>query len=539
MTTLDVWYPSPDGALVAYGLSEGGTEWAVLRVLDVTTGEVVDGPIDRTRHPSVAWLPDGKDFYYVRFLSTDDLYQRVYRHRLGDDPADDVEVFGAGLPRATYLSVTTSEDGHRLTVTASRGTDARNDVWVSEVATGDFTPVLVGADALTYPAFDRAGQLWVLTNHEAPRRRICRIDGPTWDEVVAEDPEAVLTDFEILHDRIVVVRSRHAVSEVTVHDSRTGEWQRGLDLPGLGTVTELTSRRGSTAVWLSYTDYLTPSFVIEADAVTGSPAFEGQSTTRQITFPSYDGTAVRMFLIAPPGAEGPRPTILYGYGGFNIAMTPAHSSRIRAWVDAGGAYAVANLRGGSEEGEAWHRAGMREHKTNVFDDFAAAADHLVDHGVTTRAQLGIFGGSNGGLLVGASITRHPEKWSAAICSAPLLDMVRYERFGLGELWNGEYGTAEDPREFEWLLSYSPYHNVHAGTDYPATLFSVFEGDTRVDPLHARKMCALLQSATGGDRPILIRRETGVGHSSRAVSRDVELAADELAFLSARLRPGTP
>jgi prolyl oligopeptidase len=241
-----------------------------------------------------------------------------------------------------------------------------------------------------------------------------------------------------------------------------------------------------------------------------------------------------MFVIEPAGAGGPLPTVLYGYGGFNIALTPAYSPLIQAWVAHGGAWAVANLRGGSEEGEAWHRAGMRENKTNVFDDFAAASDWLVEHGVTTRDRLGIYGRSNGGLLVGAAMTRHPEKYAAVLCSAALLDMVRYEKFGLGELWNGEYGRSADPTEFEWLLSYSPYHHVTTGVDYPATLFLVFEGDTRVDPLHARKMCALLQASTGGSRPILFRREVGVGHSSRAVSRDVELAADELAFLAARL-----
>ena len=555
-TTLDVWKPSQEGDLLAYALSAGGTEWATVRVLDVTTGEVVDGPADRTRHPSIAWLPGGKAYYYVRFLTVDDrnedarLRQRVYLHRLGTDPAGDLEVFGAGLPRATYLGVDTSEDGRWLVVTASRGTDARNDVWLADLTAGTlaFTPVLVGADALTYADFDTRGDLWVLTNHEAPRWRVCRIDPAdgAWHEVIAADPETVVQDFAVLSDEglLVLLRTRHAVAEVTVHDLGTGALLRELALPGLGSITELSSRRHGSTVWLSYTDYITPSYVLQADASTGAvttfarppgmPEPDGAITTRQVTYQSYDGTPVRMFLIEPAGPPAPRPTILYGYGGFNIAMTPSCSPLIQAWVARGGAYAVANLRGGSEEGEAWHRAGMREHKTNVFDDFAAASDWLVEHGVTTRDQLGIFGQSNGGLLVGAALTRHPAKYAAVVCGAPLLDMLRYERFGLGELWNGEYGRAAEPQEFGWLRSYSPYHHVTEGVDYPAVLFVVFEGDTRVDPLHARKMCALLQSATGGKRPILIRRETGVGHSVRAVSRDVELAADELAFLIARL-----
>jgi prolyl oligopeptidase len=261
-------------------------------------------------------------------------------------------------------------------------------------------------------------------------------------------------------------------------------------------------------------------------------------TTRQIAYQSKDGTTVRMVVIAGAGASpGPRPAILYGYGGFNISLTPAYTPSILAWAEAGGIYAVAGLRGGSEEGEEWHRAGMREHKQNVFDDFHAAAETLIAEGLTTREQLSISGGSNGGLLVGAAITQRPDLYAAAVCSAPLLDMVRYEQFGLGETWNDEYGTAQDPAELAWLLSYSPYHHVREGVSYPAVLFTVFESDTRVDTLHARKMCAALQHATaapagqpgGHGRPVLLRRETDVGHSARSVSRAVGLSAETLSF----------
>jgi prolyl oligopeptidase len=233
----------------------------------------------------------------------------------------------------------------------------------------------------------------------------------------------------------------------------------------------------------------------------------------------------------------PRPAVLYGYGGFGVALTPAYSANILAWVEAGGVWAVAGLRGGAEEGETWHRAGMREHKQNVFDDFHAAAEYLVENGWTTREQLGIIGGSNGGLLVGAALTQRPDLYRAVVCSAPLLDMVRYEKFGLGATWNDEYGTAVDPDELAWLLSYSPYHHVRDGVEYPAVLFTVFDGDTRVDPMHARKMCAALQAATSAQperSPILIRAEGEVGHGARAVSRTVDLGADQLAFLSTHL-----
>jgi prolyl oligopeptidase len=224
--------------------------------------------------------------------------------------------------------------------------------------------------------------------------------------------------------------------------------------------------------------------------------------------------------------------VLYGYGGFGIPMTPGYSAGVLAWVEAGGVYAIANLRGGTEEGEQWHRDGMRDKKQNTFDDLHAAAEHLVAGGWTTPDRLSISGGSNGGLLVGVALTQRPDLYIAVVCSAPLLDMVRYEQFGLGETWNDEYGTAADPEQLRWLLGYSPYHHVRKGVDYPAVLFTVFDGDTRVDPLHARKMCAALQHATAGDRPVLLRRERDVGHGARALSRTVALTADTLAFAAA-------
>jgi prolyl oligopeptidase len=240
-----------------------------------------------------------------------------------------------------------------------------------------------------------------------------------------------------------------------------------------------------------------------------------------------------MLVLSLPGGEGPRPAILYGYGGFNISLTPAYSASILAWVEAGGVYAIANLRGGSEEGEEWHRAGMRDRKQNVFDDFHSAAERLIADGLTAPDRLAISGGSNGGLLMGAALTQRPDLYRAVVCSAPLLDMVRYERFGLGRTWNDEYGTADDPEELGWLLSYSPYHRVEKGVSYPAVLFTVFDSDTRVDPLHARKMCAALQHATAGDAPVLLRNESEVGHDARSVSRSVGLMTDTLSFMAAQ------
>jgi prolyl oligopeptidase len=299
---------------------------------------------------------------------------------------------------------------------------------------------------------------------------------------------------------------------------------------------------GSTA-WVGFTDHSTPPSVLRWDAAdpTSLTSWEQAPVAGDVPevrvvethATSADGTPVHLFVVSRTGApDRPRPTVLYGYGGFNVALTPGYSAQALAWVEAGGVWAVANLRGGSEHGEEWHRAGMRERKQNVFDDFAAAGEHLVAEGWTTHPQLAVMGGSNGGLLVGATLTQRPGLAAAVVCSAPLLDMVRYERFGLGRTWNDEYGTAEDPTELGWLLGYSPYHRVVDGTAYPAVLFTTFESDTRVDPLHARKLAAALQHATSSDAPVLLRRETSVGHGARAVSRTVGLAADQLAFLAA-------
>jgi prolyl oligopeptidase len=543
-TTLDSWAPSKEGRLLAYQLSTGGDEESLLRVLDVDTGEVVDGPIDRCRYSPVAWVPGGDAFYYVRRLAPalvpageEQFHRRVYRHVVGTPAADDVEVWGAGLDLTNYYGCSVSLDGRWLVVSASAGTAPRDDVWLFDLeAGGPPAEVQVGVDARCGAWVARDGRLWVHTDAGAPRGRLCTAD-PTspqdWTTLVEQDPEAVLEDVEQLEDgRLVVLRSRHAVSEVTVDGVP-------LPLPGIGTVGGLSGHpEGGSELWLSWTDTTTPPQVHRYDgtalaleeAAPGTPDLPAvRSQLVEVT--SADGTVVRALVLSPVGPGRARPTVLYGYGGFGVSLSPGYTPSALAWVAAGGVWVVANLRGGAEEGEAWHRAGMREHKQNVFDDLAAVADALVDRGWTTTAQLGIYGGSNGGLLVGAALTQRPEAYAAVVCSAPLLDMVRYELFGLGRTWNDEYGTAADPTELGWLLSYSPYHHVREGAAYPAVLCTVFDGDSRVDPLHARKLCAALQYATSSDRPVLLRDERDVGHGARSVSRTVGLSVDVLAFLA--------
>ncbi|PRX96226.1 prolyl oligopeptidase family serine peptidase [Allonocardiopsis opalescens] len=567
-TTIDAWQPDREGRLLAYQLSEGGDEESLLRVMDVATGALVEGPIDRCRYSPVSWLPGGEAYYYVRRLAPElvpdgeeQYHRRVYLHRVGTPPEDDVLIFGEGRDKTEYFGPSVSRDGRWLTVWASKGTSPRNDVWLADLHASSperprLVPVQEGVDADTHLHVGRDGRLYVFTDREAPRGRLCVADperpaAEHWRELLPEDPEAVLTDFAILDgpelgERPVLLAAwrRHAISEITVHDLADGRRTGTVALPGLGSIGGIQERpEGGHDAWFGYTDHTTPLGVWHYDARTGetSPyaAAPGrvevpEVRTRLVDYPSADGTTVRMLVISPAGADpGPRPAILYGYGGFSVSLTPGYSATILAWVAAGGVYAVANLRGGLEEGEEWHRAGMLDRKQNVFDDFHAAAERLIADGTTTADRLAAFGGSNGGLLVGAAITQRPELFQAAVCSAPLLDMVRYERFGLGATWNVEYGSAEDPEQFGWLIGYSPYHRVREGVDYPATLFTVFDRDTRVDPLHARKMCAALQHATSGSRPILLRREAEVGHSARSVSRTVGLNADQLAFLAAR------
>jgi prolyl oligopeptidase len=569
-TTLDAAAPSYEGDRLAYQLSTGGDEESVLFVLDVTTEERLEGPIDRCRYSPVGWMPGGEELYYVRRLPSDavpegedQFHRRVWRHRVGADPATDVEIHGAGLDPTNYYDVSVSRDGRWLVVSASAGTAPRDDVWIADLASVDgdraLREVQVGVDARAHAWVARDGLLYLHTDRDAPRGRLARVDPAApayerWVDVVPESLDEVLGDVALLSSAegagdvttVLAVHTRDAVDALSWWDVASRQRLGTVGGVGAGSVSGVTSRlEGGREACIGYTDHVTPPMVLHwsADApgavdvwATAPGAGEPPDVhVSRLHYRSADGTDVHMFVVAPTvEPDQPRPTVLYGYGGFNVPLTPAYTPSMLAWVEAGGVWAVANLRGGSEKGEAWHRAGMREHKQNVFDDYVAAAERLVEDGWTSPDRLGIYGGSNGGLLVGAALTRRPDLYAAVVCSAPLLDMVRYEHFGLGRTWNDEYGTADDPVELGWLVSYSPYHRVVAGVDYPAVLFTTFDGDTRVDPLHARKMAAALQYATSGSRPILLRRERDVGHGARSVSRTVQLAVDQLAFLADRL-----
>ena len=556
---IDMWSPSPDGTLLAYHLSIGGDEEAALYVINAGDGHVVEGPLERVRYGGFAWMPDSRSYYYGRRLAPgavpagEELFhRRVHLHRIGDDFENDPVVFGEGRDKTEYHRITVSRDGRWLIVAASRGTEPRNDLYIADLQ-GDavLRTVVEGIDAQTGARVLADGKLYIHTDLGAPRRRMCVGDPSNpapenWHELIPESPDSVLSGYSYTRDRVVATWSRDAVTRVTVHDRATGAFEHEVELPGSGSA--YLGRRTldeTDEVYIGYGSFVAKQEVYAYDVPTRSLTLAVEQpgsvdladiVATQVHYASKDGTDIPMFLVHRRDLQrdGARPTILYGYGGFNIPMSPAFSPAVVTWVEAGGVYALACLRGGSERGEEWHRAGMRERKQNVFDDFIAAAEWLIAEGYTSPANLGIRGGSNGGLLVTACLTQRPDLYAAVECHVPLCDMVRYEEFSIGRTWNDEYGTAEKPEELAWLLAYSPYHHVRQGVDYPAVLIASGNADARTDPTHARKMCAALQWATGGTRPVVFRREENVGHGNASVSRGIVEVADCMAFMAAYL-----
>lgn len=562
-TTLGGWRPSPDGGLLAYQVTHRGDERPRLCVLDVAGGQVVDGPLDPGRQTPVAWLPDGSGFYYIGTPGPGlDAGRRLRLHRLGADPADDPELFATELPQ---LTVSTSPDGRRLMLSAAPGATSGNLLWLADApgaADGSLRPVLVhdgtGDGTRAVLKFAPDGRVFAVTDAGAPFGRLCAVDpaDPRADHhrtVIAEEEGSVLGDCATLTDagtaelRLLAVRTRHGLSGLRLH-AADGTMLRDVPLPGAGTVERLTAPpEGGPCAWFSYTDYTTPPIVYRVDVRDGSCVPEAppeasrasagaRPDVRQITYESSDGTPVRMHVVAPSGGTGPRPALLTAYGGFGASTPPAYSPAIAAWVEAGGVYAVACVRGGGEGGRAWHAAGSGRNKPNAIADFTAAARALIDGGHTTPGRLAIRGSSHSGFMVAAAVTRRPELYAAAVISDAVTDMVRYHRFGIGRLWTEEFGTADDPGDLAVLLGYSPYHRVRPGTGYPSVLLTCPRTDPRVDSMHTRKMTAALQHAAASSpssRPVLLRCEDDVGHGERSLSRWLALQTDVLAFCAAR------
>lgn len=553
-TTLDDWTPSPDGRLISCQLSADGTEQAVMRILDTGSGSFTDAPIGGCRFSSVAWLPDGDAFYYVADAA-DAAGRRVWLHSLGGGAGQDRVVFGAGLDGVTDLDIVLDRAGERLVVTAVTDLAGATEIWlVEQPAAGDAADcyriaACQGGWTCAWPGDD--GLLYLLTDDGAPRGRIVVADiraarSDPGRTLVPEYPAAVLESFVILSDDrladpvILLSLSESGRARLSCHDLRTGRWLRDVPLPGAGTVTDLTCRQHSGhEAWFSYTDTLTPPTVHQYDAWTGSVGRwrDGPQTgprgvvARELRYRSADGTPVRLLLTLPADVSEPRPTILHAYGAFGEPAASGYYELGLAWAEAGGILAVPCVRGGGDEGEAWHRAGMLGNKQRGIDDLLAAADYLIAVGLADRDRIGVKGFSAGGLLAAAAMIQRPGLFTAVECTSPLLDMTRYELSGLGSRWSGEFGSRDDPTELGWLLGYSPYHNVTDGTRYPAVLLITFDGDTRVDPMHARKMCAALQHATTSELPVLLRTEAGVGHGERSRSARLRYFADILAFFA--------
>ena len=559
LLALDWWFPSHDGALVAYGTSTNGDEWSTLRVVETDTGRVLPDEIPRTRFASVAWLADNTGFYYTRHPAVGSVppdqenYNRhAFFHPLGADPSLDPKVFGEGRAPEDLIGLTISPDGRWLAATAAEGW-ARSDLYLRDLhePDGPFRPVAEGLDARFDLLVPTAERFYLGTNLGAPNYRIVSLDptdpsgGPeSWTTLIPEHPDRVIEAFVLAGDGIVTQELDAATARLRRYRP-DGTPVGDIPLPGLGSLTGLDGEPGNPRLGFGYTSYVVPPSAFVHDLDTGDrspvapepppPGFDPAAyETRQVSYPSKDGTEITMFLTHRAGIalDGTNPTILAGYGGFTIAKTPEFRPAQLAWLERGGLLAIPNLRGGGEYGEDWHRAGMQAKKQNVFDDFLAAAEWLIAANYTRSEKLAIRGGSNGGLLVGAALTQRPELFRAVFCGVPLLDMVRYHRFRIARLWIPEYGSAEDPDAFAWLHAYSPYHRVVDGVSYPATLITCGEQDSRVDPLHARKMTALLQHATSAndDRPILLRAEDKAGHGAgKPLHKRVAEAADEGSF----------
>ena len=555
-SALDWYYPSDDGRLLAYGVSEGGSEKSVLRILDVDTGRDLADVIPFTRACSLEWRPDGSGFFYTRYPEPgsvppgeENYRRRVYEHVLGRDWREDPLVFGADRPPEDWANVHLSPGGRWLAVSVSRGW-TRTDVYLRDLASPDspFVTVIEGLDAI-FGVDVRNDRLYLQTNLDAPRSRLVAADlehpgRETWRDVLPEGSD-VLEGTALIGDWIVAVWLRDASSRVTLH-ARDGTLLHEVALPVIGSVAGLTGEWDGREAFLGFTSYAVPPTVYRL--ALPDPALElwarapgevdaDRFRVRLVHYPSRDGTLVSMFLVDARDrpTDGRGAALLTGYGGFNISHTPAFGRGVIQFLEKGGLYAVAHLRGGGEYGEDWHRQGMLDRKQNVFDDFLAAADFLLQQGHAGRGRLAIMGGSNGGLLVGAALTQRPGLFRAVVCQVPLLDMVRYHLFRIARLWIPEYGSADDPEAFRWLHAYSPYHHVRDGTPYPAVLITTGESDSRVDPLHARKMAARLQAATSSDHPILLRLETRAGHGQgKPLSKTLEEWTDVWAFLFSEL-----
>ncbi len=570
---LDWWTPTHDGKYVAYGLSRSASEMSTLHIIEAATGKQLSDIIERTRAASIAWKLDNSGFYYTRYPKKgevpegQEVYNRhVFYHALGTDPAKDPLIFGEGRDPEDWPNVSLSNDDRWLLIEIEQGW-TKSELYLMDLQSGSPAVRITDGKNFLYTGTVYNGKIFVLTNEDAPRYRVFVTDAGApartrWSEIIPQQ-EAVLQSIDVVGGELLGAYQKNVSSQLWLLDLG-GKLLHDIPLPGIGTVSGIGGTWDRNELFFGFQSFTMPPAVYRVDmkpinwegdyhgarrevadlrepllwAKVQAPSVDPSAySVNQVWYRSQDGTSVPMFLVHKRTLkkDGKNPTLLIGYGGFNINLAPAFTRSAYLWMEHGGIYAVANLRGGAEFGEDWHRAGMLDKKQNVFDDFIAAAEYLVREKYTDADHLAIQGGSNGGLLMGAALTQRPNLFRAVVCQVPLLDMLRYQNFQIAKLWIPEYGSADDPKQFDWLYAYSPYHHVVPGREYPAILFMTADTDTRVDPMHAKKMAALMQAeaknGSSRERPILLRIETKAGHGAgKPLSKQIEEFTDIYSFL---------
>ncbi|MCA9311301.1 MAG: S9 family peptidase [Phycisphaerales bacterium] len=548
---------SDDGRYMAYGIARAGSDWNEWYVRDIETGQDLPDHLEWVKFSGAAWTPDGRGFFYSRydapkqgeeFLGVSE-YQKLYYHRVGTAQSEDVLVYRRSSEEEKYwgFNADVSEDGRYLIIYVWRGAEPRNLIFYKDLDEPYGMPVELISEFEA--GFDFVGNdgpvFYFVSDWEAPRGRIIAIDtrAPArgnWKTLVPETSDK-LEGAELINNLFVASYLKDATSQVNIFRTN-GQLVRSVDLPGIGTASGFSGRRSDTETFYSFSSYATPQSIMRYDMVSGESRLidrakvdfdPSQYEVKQVFYTSKDGTRIPMFISHRKGLQldGSNPTLLYGYGGFNISLTPGFSVSRALWMEMGGVYAVANLRGGGEYGEAWHEAGTKAKKQNVFDDFIAAAEYLIANNYTRPDKLAIQGGSNGGLLVGACLTQRPDLFGACLPAVGVMDMLRYDKFTAGVFWRQDYGSSENAEDFRYLYAYSPYHNIKEGVKYPATMITTADTDDRVVPGHSFKFAAALQRAQAGEAPILIRIETSAGHGAgKPLSKVVEETSDMWAFL---------
>lgn len=547
---------SNDGKRMAYGLAASGSDWTEWKIRDVETGKDLPDSVKWVKFSGASWTLDGKGFFYSRYAEPKEsakmeganYFQKLYYHRLGTSQSEDVLIYERPDQKEMGFNGTVTEDGTYLTISVWQGTDQRNRVYYKNLSKENSSVVrLIDTFDAAYNFIGNDGPVfWFQTDLDAPRGRVIAIDirkpeRSNWKEVIPQAANT-LQGVTLVGDRFIASYLQDAKTQVKIF-STAGRHIRDADLPGIGTASGFGGKRSDRETFYAFTSFTTPATIYRYDIPSGKSAVFRQPKvdfnpsdyeTKQIFYASKDGTRVPMFLTHKKGIklDGSNPAYLYGYGGFNVALTPAFSIANLVWMEMGGIYAQASLRGGSEYGEEWHQAGTKLKKQNVFDDFIAAAEWLIANKYTSTSKLAIGGGSNGGLLVGACLNQRPDLFGAALPAVGVMDMLRFQRFTIGWAWVSDYGSPDNLEEFQALYKYSPLHNIKPGTQYPATFITTADHDDRVVPAHSFKFAASLQAAQAGNAPILIRIQTKAGHGAgKPTSKVIEEIADSWAFLT--------